>query len=180
LTFIPCHKTSLLQAIKANPDFSCRLLYHPQNPVLYVCMWALGPSLDLLRRSGTMLSTKKKPEALSGSNSSRNSRYWLCTSHNVLWFYQYYGDTSPRFGVEIHEAQGLMVKEKKRSTTLGSLILSDGRTWLLDFATKADALRFEVAINENRRVHKEGSSMYIQAAEATRHVPDLGFTAAYF
>lgn len=179
LTFVPNSDPNLIASFRALNDSSIRIRYHPQNPVLYFCMWASGPPLDLLRRSQQVLSNKKKPEALSGTGTYRNSRYWLATTHNVLWFYQYYGDNAPRFGVQIHESSAAVVKEKRRTTTLANLNLSDGRAWLLDFNSKADALRFEVAINENRKAH-QSRSIYIKSSEAMAPVPNLGFTVPFF
>ncbi|RYY87311.1 hypothetical protein EON63_04210 [archaeon] len=160
-------------------DMQIRLQYAPQNPVLYFCTWASGPPIDLLRRSVQHLNNKKKQEAISGGGTYRNSKYWLCTTHNVLWFYQYYGDIAPRFGVQIHEASASMVKEKKHSTTLANLVLSDGRVWLLDFSSKSDAERFEVAVTENRKAHNS-KSIYIKSLDATVPVPELGFTVLFF
>jgi hypothetical protein len=168
-------------ALRASGDFYCKILYVPQNPVLYFSMWASGPPLDMLRRSAPVTTTNKKDaKAMQSNGTYRNSRYWLVSTHNVLWFYQYYGDIAPRFGVQIHDAQATIVKEKRRSTRFVNLYLPDGRTWLLDFTSKAEALRFEAAINENRKVHTEGKSIYIKASEANTPVPDMGFPIVYF
>lgn len=134
-------------------DFSMRFDYLPQNPVTAVCQMVFAPPLDILKRSAEVGMKKKKTSDMSGGGSAmyRNSRYWICLHKLKLWFFQYYSDASPRFMSDVSEATSNIVMDKGRPTSLINLVHADQRTWLLEFSSKQDAVRFDLALNESKK-----------------------------
>jgi hypothetical protein len=140
-------------------DFVTKMSYLPQNPITSLCMMLFAPPLDILKRSADLSVKKKKSDVSSGGSALmyRNSRYWMCFHGLKIWFYQYYTDASPRFGSDVTEATAVVLCDKGRRTSLINLIHSDQRSWLLEFSTKQDASKFELALSESKKALSDQS-----------------------
>ena len=165
-------------------DFFVRLRYSPQNPVTSFCNMISAPPLDILKRaaevgvkktrraptasqSTTSISNTAIPNAPGGSSSGnyRNSRYWICLHQLKLWFYQYYGDAAPRFASDVKDCACVVMLDKGHPTSLVTLIHNDQRTWVLEFPSRQEATKFEVALNESKKAVFESRSIYAKREE---------------
>ncbi len=126
-----------------------------------------APPLDILKRSADLAVKKKKSDLSSGAALMyRNSRYWICLLGLKIWFFQYYTDSSPRFGSDVTDATTIILCDKGRPTSLINLLHADQRSWLLEFSTKQDASSFELALNESKKALIE-KSIYTNGVEFT-------------
>lgn len=145
-------------------DFLCRISYQPQNPVTNLCMMIFAPPLDILKRSADLAVKKKKSDVSSGGSALmyRNSRYWVCLHGLKIWFFQYYGDATPRFRSDISNTTATVLCDKGRPTSLINLLHADQRSWLLEFSSKQDASTLELALNESKKALLD-KSIYLTA-----------------
>jgi hypothetical protein len=168
-------------------DFSVKFKYIPTNPVLTICQMISAPPLDILKRAAEAgvkhrrkVATHQQKVASSDSTASlnvvntgivtnsvnyRNSRYWICLHQLKLYFYQYYGDAVPRLVSDVKDANVTVMRDKGRVTSLVNLTHSDSRSWVLEFGSKQEAVRFEVALMESKKAYYEGKSMYAKREE---------------
>lgn len=74
-------------------------------------------------------------------------------------FYQNYGDSKPRFMVNIRDVSATL----QHDMTSVRLIFPDKRSWLFEFENKLQAKQFEFAITETQRSLDESEqSLYIK------------------
>jgi hypothetical protein len=178
-------------------DFLVRFRFLPQNPVTTFCQMISAPPLDILKRPADALGAKMKrrvanitqqsnmqlaanTQSSAGSSQNyRNSRYWICLHQLKLYLYQYYGDASPRFASDVKDASVMVMKDKGRATSLVTLIHSDQRAWVLEFGSKQEAQKFEVALTESKKAVFEGKSIYAKRDELLESY-QFGFNVVWY
>lgn len=182
-------------------DYFVKFRYYPQNPIVTICQMISAPPLDVLKRPAESGMKHKRrivnPGNTSGGGSVsgnstgtgavatttavtyRNSKYWICLHQLRLWFYQYYGDASPRFAADVSDASVIIVREKGRPTPLVQLVHDDNRLWLLEFPTKLDAVKFELALNESKKAIGDMKSIYAKREDFLHH-PNFGFNLGLY
>jgi hypothetical protein len=155
---------------KDKPTAFCQIRYNAVSTVTSFCTTIHGPPLDVLRRPADtyqIASRNNNGNGKGGGIPERKTKWWLCLIELNLLFYQYFGDTKPRFGVHIVDATVTIVKEIASATTV-TVLFSDKRKWTLDFEGPNDAKRFVFAVNESKKAI-DGNSIFFKRTKHFRN-----------
>lgn len=150
---------------------SITIKYIPQNLMSSLCYQVQAVPLDALKRNAdlSIKKTQNNPNQL-----SRTTRWWLCLFNLRVLFYQFYGDSRPRFIGDITTATVHCMTEKNLRHNI-PIIHADGRKWLVEFYDVGDAVKFEFAVNESQKAYNEvKSSMYIRSDTLHTSFKDFG------
>lgn len=138
----------------------CVIRYTSFSSITSMCLETHGPPLDVLRRPAYAFANNPKA---AGAVQERKSKWWLCVVEGHLLFYQYYGDTRPRFIASIADATAIASREQQNSVVL---LFGDRRKWVFDFDDVGQANRFVFTVTETRKA-MEGTSYYFKKMKAT-------------
>lgn len=145
---------------------TCQIRIKVLNPILSPCLQVHGPPLDVLRRPGDHYfnpSTKKGKERVS----DRRSKWWICIVDAKLCFYQFFGDSYPRYVVLVKDASVFISKAFPNNAVIQ---FADKRKWQLECRSELDAKKFANAVREWKKVY-ENSSIIHSAADSAREPP---------
>lgn len=141
------------------PRMVAQIRYNAVSTVTSYCAHIQGPPLDVLRRTADHYyhNTRNK----NNSAAERKTKWWICLVELNLLFYQYLGDTKPRYAVYVADANAYVPKDNVNSGSSALLLFSDKRKWLLDFETPFEAKRFVYTMNESKKA-MEGTSIFFK------------------
>lgn len=147
----------------------CQIRYNALSTVTSFCTTIHGPPLDVLRRPADtyQIAPRNNTTGKTGGVPERKTKWWLCLIELNLLFYQYFGDTKPRFGVHIADATATIVKETSPITSV-TITFADKRKWTLDFEGSNDAKRFVFAVNESKKA-MDGNSIFFKRTKPFRN-----------
>lgn len=135
------------------------------------CQYAFAPPLDILKRGPELKrdeygggAKKNKEDGGDGEpvdvgidKKGRTSRWWVCLSEHKIYFYQFYGDSDPRFIADLSNAVAYFGRDGLSAVT----VTFPDRNWVFDFDQREYASRFHFAIEEGRKAIM-GSSIIIK------------------
>lgn len=141
----------------------CVVRFNAMSTITSFCAFIHGPPLDVLRRppEGFGNQPKRATQATLGPQ-ERKTRWWLCLTEMNLLFYQFFGDTRPRFSITIEECTAQHGKDNLFSSVL---LFQDRRRWVFDFETQKEVNTFIFAVNESRKA-AEGTSIFFKKARS--------------
>lgn len=142
--------------IKENSYFN--ILYKSFSLITTLCIETAGPPLDVLRRPAQLYNTNKSGNN-TVNNQERRTKWWMCIVDSNILFYQYFGDTVPRYVTSLTDATASLPKQQSNLTVLS---LADGRKWLFDFEERKQVNRFVFCVNETKRAC-DGNSIYFKS-----------------
>ena len=126
-----------------------------------LCIETAGPPLDVLRRPAQLFNAThghKGGGNANVNNQERRTKWWVCIVEGRIIFYQYFGDTVPRYVASLSDATASPPKQQSNLTVL---TLGDGRKWLFDFEERKQVNRFVFCVNETKRAC-DGNSIYFK------------------
>jgi len=104
----------------------------------------------------------------------RTTRWWICITEQKIFFYQFYGDSDPRFIADVSNAMSYVGRD---GVSTVSVTFPD-RIWVIDFDEKSHAHRFHFALEEGKRA-AAGASIIIKKQDIlgkTHALAKLGHT----
>lgn len=154
---LPSHELMSLTSISHR--MAAQIKYNAVSTVTSYCAHIQGPPLDILRRTADHYyhNTRNK----NNSAAERKTKWWICLVELNLLFYQYLGDTKPRYAVYLADATTQIPKDSVNSSSSALISFSDKRKWLLDFETPFEAKRFVYTMNESKKA-MEGTSIFFK------------------
>lgn len=121
------------------------------------CAHIHGPPLDVLRRTAEHYFHNPRNK---NNVAERKTRWWLCIVELNLLFYQYFGDTKPRFTIYIGDVMCTIPRDVANSSS-AMIIFPDKRKWLFDFDAPYETKRFVYTVNESKKA-MEGTSIFFK------------------
>ena len=150
------------------------LVFRVPNVVGCFCGMVTAPPLDLLRRPPEeFAATKSKIEKSSkkeGSHNARTSQWWLCLMNCQLFFYQYFGDMTPRFVSDVSMACAICSKDAGMTHHV-AVLHADKRNWNIEFSDHMTARKFSFALNESAKAFRKEKTMYVFSKILDKHKP---------
>lgn len=145
----------------------CQIRYNAVSTVTSCCFSIHGPPLDVLRRPAEIYQIASRNNAnKNGGVPERKTKWWLCLVELNLLFYQYFGDTKPRFSIHIGEVSVALLNNVAPLTSV-AVLFPDKRKWTLDFDNPNDAKRFVFAVTESKKA-MEGNSLFFKRPKQFR------------
>jgi hypothetical protein len=164
LDSVPSPSPAPLQSQSQAPRQVAQIRYTALNSVTSYCTHIHGPPLDILRRTADHYfhnpRNKNNNATVGGAGPERKTKWWVCVVELNLLFYQYLGDTKPRFSVYIAETSVFIPRDSVNSSS-AMVAFPDKRKWLLDFETPYETKRFVSTVNESKKA-MDGTSIYFK------------------
>ena len=166
-----------------------RFFYQPLNPCSSVCALVSGPPLEELRKPPeTDLRLLNKKSSLDSNTEvklktmveGRTSLWWLSLCYLRLYFFQYHGDIRPRLVADVTDAV-VEVSSEYANKCVVKIVMSDKRTWLIEFEDFKKAQHFEFAIRESQEGFRAvGGSIFINTKDVRSKRRDFGHNQPIF
>jgi hypothetical protein len=134
-----------------------QIRYTALSSVTSYCAHIHGPPLDILRRTAEHYFHNPRNK---NNAAERKTKWWLCVVELNLLFYQYLGDTKPRFSVYIADTITYVPRDSVNNSS-AIIVFPDKRKWLLDFETPYETKRFVSTISESKKA-MDGTSIYFK------------------
>ena len=146
----------------------CKIRYNALSTVTSLCASVHGPPLDVLRKPAEIyqIASRNNNAGKNAGAPERKTKWWLCFAELHMLFYQYFGDSKPRFTVSIADATTTLLRDMSPLTFV-LVLFNDKRKWVLEFETPNEAKRFVFAATESRKA-ADGSSIFFKNPRAFR------------
>lgn len=143
----------------STPKMVVTLRYNALSTVTSFCAHMQGPPLDVLRRAAEQYMHTNPGRNKGTVSGERKTKWWVCLVELNILFYQYLGDTRPRFATSIADASAVLAKDSAVHSVY--LTFPDRRKWMFDFETVIESKRFVFAVCESKRA-TEGTSIFFK------------------
>ena len=146
----------------------CKIRYNALSTVTSLCASVHGPPLDVLRKPAEtyQIASRNNNTGKNVALPERKTKWWLCFAELHMLFYQYFGDSKPRFAVNISDATATLLRDVSPATSV-MVQFADKRKWSLEFENPNEAKRFVFAVTESKQA-MEGTSIFFKKPKTFR------------